>query len=48
MNKLIIQDALTRKTIVLFIQQSIKNYIYCEFEVSGPHDKEAAGGKKKS
>lgn len=46
MNKLIIQDALTRKTIVLFIQQSIKNYIYCEFEVSGPHDMEAAGGKK--
>lgn len=47
MNKLIIQDALTRKIIVLFVQQSIiKNYIYCELEVSGPHDMEAAGKKK--
>lgn len=46
MNKLI-QDALTRKIIVLFVQQSIiKNYIYCEFEVTGSHDMEAAGKKK--
>lgn len=46
MNKLI-QDALTRKIVVLFVQQSIiKNYIYCEFEVSGPRDMEVAGKKK--